>query len=335
MNINFVYIVSSFAFLMASCSKTASENKIVIDGSSTVFPISEAVAEAAGKVEALKNLRVGVALSGTGGGFKKFCNAEIDITGASRPIKEVELERCAKNQVDFIEIPIAFDGIAVVVHPENDCVDELSVDQLKKIWEPEAQGKILSWKQIDSQCPDRKINLYGPGHDSGTFDFFTEAIVGEAKSSRADFTASEDDNVLVSGVAGDRDSLAYFGIAYYLENADKLKILPISTDSQAVFPNPKNISTRLYQPLSRPLYIYVSEKKLSESKAFKEFISFYLTSVHELVGSIGYVPLGQTFEEQSRISSLAVEFLEAGKIGPIMSQLSNDLSMEQKFKSQL
>lgn len=320
---------------MLSCSKTASENKIVIDGSSTVFPISEAIAEAAGKVESLQDLRVGVALSGTGGGFKKFCNAEIDITGASRPIKEVELERCAKNQVDFIELPIAFDGIAVVVHPENNCVDELSVEQLKKIWEPEAQGNLMSWNQIDPKCLDRKINLYGPGHDSGTFDFFTEAIIGAAKSSRADFTASEDDNVLVSGVAGDRDALAYFGIAYYLENADKLKILPISTNSQAVFPNPKNISTGLYKPLSRPLYIYVSKRRLSQSTSFKEFIDFYLKSVHELVGSIGYVPLGQTFEEQSKISSLAIEFLEAGKIGPIMSQLSNDLSIEQKFKSQL
>ncbi|MCS7241570.1 MAG: PstS family phosphate ABC transporter substrate-binding protein [Candidatus Caldatribacterium sp.] len=276
---------------MFSVAAFAAEKVVQIDGSSTVYPITEAVAEEFQK--AYKDIKVTVGISGTGGGFKRFARGETDISNASRPIKASEIEACQANGIDFIELPIAFDAIAVVVHPENDWVDYLTVEELKKMWEPEAQGKALRWSDIRPGWPDKPITLFGPGVDSGTFEYFTEAIVGEAKKSRGDYVASEDDNVLVQGVSQDKYALGYFGLAYYIENQDILKAVPIKKgDGDPVLPTPENVEKGLYQPLSRPLFIYVNAKS-AEREEVARFVEFYLKNAPQLVKEVGYVPLPQ------------------------------------------
>jgi phosphate transport system substrate-binding protein len=269
------------------------QETIRIDGSSTVFPITEAMAEEFQNASGGK-YRVTVGISGTGGGFKKFCRGETDISDASRPIREIEQEACKAEGIEYIELPVAFDALAVMVNPQNDWVDHLTVEELKMMWEPEAQGVITNWNQIRDGFPDAPLNLYGAGVDSGTYDYFTEAVVGQEHSSRGDFTASEDDNVLVQGIAGDVNALGFFGFAYYFENTDKLKAVPIAWQGgEPVEPSIENARVGTYQPLSRPIFIYVNKKAADDSEAVREFVEFYLDPerAQELVLEVGYTPL--------------------------------------------
>ncbi|MDQ7732846.1 PstS family phosphate ABC transporter substrate-binding protein [Halomonas sp. SpR1] len=271
---------------------------VQVDGSSTVFPVSEAMAEEFGNANR-GEIRVTVGLSGTGGGFKKFCRGETDITGASRPIRPEELELCKENGIEFIELPVAMDALSVVVSPQNDWVDHLTVEELQKMWEPEAQGVITNWNQVREGFPDRPLNLFGAGTDSGTYDYFTTAIVGEEHSSRGDFTASEDDNVLVMGVANDHNALGFFGLAYFLENQDKLKAVPISwKGGEPVEPTKETAGDGEYQPLTRPLYYYANKASVEEKEHVEKFAEFLFQEENgDLVSEVGYVPLGERVRE--------------------------------------
>ncbi len=262
----------------------AAQAHIRVDGSSTVFPITEAVAEEFGAVR--RDVRVTVGISGTGGGFKRFCAGETDIQDASRPVKAKEADGCLQGGVAFIELPVAYDGLSVVVNPKNTWVDHLTVAELKSIWEP--GSRVKNWSDVRAGWPERPIKLFGPGTDSGTFDYFTEAIVGTARASRSDFQASEDDNTLVTGVAGDQDGLGYFGFAYYEENASRLKLVPVDGGKGPVAPSMKTIKDGTYSPLSRPLFVYVRKSNRPE---IREFVNFYLDKAPELVAEVGYVPL--------------------------------------------
>ncbi len=259
---------------------------IEIDGSSTVFPITQAVAEEFRKIHPA--VRVNVGVSGTGGGFKRFTAGETDISDASRPIKESERELAQQNDVEYVELSVALDGIAVVVNKGNTWVDYLTVEELKKMWEPD--NVVDSWDDIRPEWPAQPIRLYGPGTDSGTFDYFTAEIVGEEGASRPDFTASEDDNILVQGIAGDQYALGYFGYAYYAENTDKLTIIPIDSGDGPVTPSDSTINGGQYTPLSRPLFIYVSRESL-ERPEVKAFVEFYMENALDLVSEVGYTPL--------------------------------------------
>ncbi len=251
-------------------------------------PITQAVAE---EFQAsFRSVRVPVGVSGSGGGFNKLCTGETDVTNASRPIKQVEIDLCAENGVEFIELPVAFDGLAVVANPANDFVDCLTVAELRRMWEPEAEEVVLSWAQVRAGLPDEDLLLYGPGVDSGTYDYLTKAIVGEEGASRGDFTPSEDDNVLVQGIAGDRSALGFFGLAYYTANAEKLKLVGVDGGEGCVEPSEETVNSGEYQPLSRPLFIYVSAAS-AERPAVRAFINFYLENAAFLVSDVGYVAL--------------------------------------------
>jgi phosphate transport system substrate-binding protein len=265
---------------------------IRIDGSSTVYPISEAVAE---EYKAARGVDTTVGVSGTGGGFQKFCRDEIDVADASRPIKPAEADACAKAGVAYLELPIAYDGLAIVVNPKNTWAASITVAELKTLWEPAAQGKVMRWKQVRSSWPDREIHLFGAGVDSGTFDYFTEAIVGKEDQSRGDYTNSEDDNVIVQGVSGDENALGYFGYAYYEENKDKLKLVAVDDEDDSngkgpVLPSPESVKDGTYRPLSRPIFIYPKLKSLDRQEV-RGFVDFYLTKGVPLVREVGYIPL--------------------------------------------
>jgi phosphate transport system substrate-binding protein len=261
---------------------------IRIDGSSTVLPLSEAVAEEFAKVHPKVQPTVGK--SGTGGGFKKFANGEVDITGASRPIREEEDALCKQNGIEYIEIPVAYDAMAVVVNPQNTWCDSLTVAELKKIWEPAAQGKITNWSQVRAGFPNERLVLFGAGTDSGTFDYFTAAIVGKEKASRGDYTPSEDDDILVQGVSRTKGALGYFGLAYYENNQDKLKLVAIDNGNGPVKPSRETVLDGTYQPLARPLFIYVSVKAL-ERPEVAEFVKFYIQNAGKLAEEVGYIGL--------------------------------------------
>lgn len=265
------------------------EGTILVDGSSTVAPITSAVAEEFQKLN--PGVRVPVGISGTGGGFKKFCAGETDITDASRPIKASEVEECNKNGIEYVELPVAFDGLAVIVNPANEFVTCLTVEELKKIWEPPAEGVITNWNQVRADFPDRPLSLYGPGVDSGTYDYFTEAIVGEEGASRGDFLPSEDDNVLVQGIAGDVNALGFFGLAYYEENIDKLKLIGVDNGSGCVLPSAETVAEGIYQPLSRPLFIYVNRERSDQNDEISTFITYYLENAKIFSAEVGYIPL--------------------------------------------
>ncbi len=271
---------------------------IKVDGSSTVFPITEAVAEEFQKAQ--KNIKVTVGVSGTGGGFKKLCRGEIDISDASRPILKKEMDLCKEAGIRYVELPVAFDALTVVVNPKNDWIKSMTVEELKKMWEPEAQGKIMKWSDVNPKWPSEKLALFGAGADSGTFDYFTDAINGKEKASRGDFTASEDDNVLVQGVSRDKYAIGYFGLAYYVENKDKLKAVPIvhKGATKGIEPSLDSVMAGTYQPLARPIFIYVAEKSL-EKPEVKEFISFYIKNAPKLVKEVGYVPLSKAHYDQA------------------------------------
>jgi phosphate transport system substrate-binding protein len=266
---------------------------ITADGSSTVAPVTEAVAEEFQRAN--PGTRVTVGTSGTGGGFQKFCRDETDISDASRPITAKEVEACAKASVAYIELPVAYDGLAVVVHPKNTWAASMTVAELKTIWEPGAQGKITRWSQVRPGWPDREIHLFGAGVDSGTFDYFTEAVVGKTDASRGDYTSSEDDNVIVQGVSGDENALGYFGFAYYEQNREKLKLVAIddgddSNGKGPIAPSVETVKNGTYRPLSRPIFIYPKLKALDRPEV-KSFIEFYLNQGIPLIREVGYIPL--------------------------------------------
>ena len=280
--------------LLAACGEKDSADKsgtelqgaVRVDGSSTVFPITEAVGEEFQNLH--RGVRVTVGISGTGGGFKKFLAGETDINDASRPIKGKEVKAAEEAGMEFIEIPVAFDGLSVLVNPENDWVDHMTIDELHKIWQPGSTVK--TWKDVRPSWPDQPIALYGPDVDSGTFDYFTEVVNGKSQVCRPDYTASADDNVLVTGIAGDKNALGYFGYAYYEENKDKLKLVPIDGGAGPVLPSESTINNGSYSPLSRPLFIYVN-KPAAQRAEIQAFIKFYMDHAAELSAEVGYVGL--------------------------------------------
>jgi phosphate transport system substrate-binding protein len=277
--------------------------EVIADGSSTVYPITQAVAEEFMKVH--KDVKVSVGIAGTGGGFKRFVVGDTDINDASRPISEKEIAECQKNNIEYLELKVAIDGLSVVVHPDNDWCKALTVAQLKALWSPGSTVK--KWKELDPNWPDAEIRLYGPGPDSGTFDYFTEAIVGKAKSSRSDYTPSEDDNILVQGVNGDKNSLGYFGYAYYADNAEKVKLVAIADGddvSKAVIPTNETILDGTYKPLSRPLFIYINKKSF-EKPQVKEFVKYYISKGQEFVQEVHYIQLPENDlkESQGRLAT--------------------------------
>ena len=298
----------------ATTETSTLSGSITVDGSSTVFPITEAMAEEFQKAN--PDVKVTVGVSGTGGGFKKFCAGETDISDASRPIKEKEATACEEQGIEFIELPVAFDALSVVINPENDWAECLTVDQLKTIWEPDAQGKISQWNQVDPKFPDADLALFGPGTDSGTFDYFTDAIAGEEGASRGDFTASEDDNVLVQGVVGDKNALGYFGYAYYEENQDQLKAAKIddgdpSNGDGCIAPSQETVLDGTYQPLARPIFIYVKKAALDKPEV-KAFVDYYMDPTNKsFVSETGYVAMPDDIymKAQARISE--------GKVGSV------------------
>jgi phosphate transport system substrate-binding protein len=288
----------------------AAQAVIKIDGSSTVFPIAEAVAEEY-QISKRGKVRVTVGIAGTGGGFKRFCRGETDIANASRPILKEEMEACRAAGIKYLELPVAFDALTVVVNPSNTWVKSLTVADLKKMWEPGAQQRITKWNQVRSEWPAQPLMLFGPGADSGTFDYFTEAVNGKSKASRGDYTASEDDNVLVQGVENNKNAIGYFGFAYYIGHKDKMRAVTIvNPKGQAVGPSIEAVNDGSYQPLSRPLFIYVRETAVQRAEV-KEFIEFYLTEGAELVKEVGYVPL------PPQAYKLALQHFNSKKLGTV------------------
>jgi phosphate transport system substrate-binding protein len=283
---------------------------VKIDGSSTVYPITQAIAK---EFQATSNnkAQVTVNFSGTSGGFEKFCAGETDISNASRPILKEEMEICNKNGVRYIELPVAFDALTIAINPQNTWAKDITINELKKIWEPAAQGKITKWNQVRPSWPDKPLNLYGAGEKSGTFDYFTEAVVGQARASRKDYTASEDDNVLVQGISKDANALGYFGFAYYEENQGKLTALAVDSGKGAVIPSRETVEKAKYQPLSRPLFIYVNARSAQNKPAVKNFVDFYIEKAPKTVTSVGYVPL------PAEGYQLAYVHFNRGKVGTV------------------
>jgi phosphate transport system substrate-binding protein len=306
---------------------------IAIDGSSTVYPITEAVAEEfQGKNPAY---RVTVGLSGTGGGFQKFCRGETAISNASRPISPTEVEACQKAGITYVELPVAYDGLAVVVNPKNTWAASMTVAELKRLWEPAAQGKVLRWNQVRPSWPNEEVHLFGAGVDSGTFDYFTEVVNGKAKASRGDYTSSEDDNVLVQGVAGDANALGYMGLAYYAENSDKMKLVGVddgnaSNGAGAILPSVETVRGGTYRPLSRPLFIYASTSALGRTEV-QQFVDYYVASASPLIQEVGYVPLSDAEQQLVRARFAA---RTPGTMYGASSVLAAQATLEQRLKGQ-
>lgn len=320
---------------LSSCTKKneqaeSPQTLVTVDGSSTVFPITEAIAEEFQKSTKGK-IRVTVGISGTGGGFKKFCRGETDVQGASRPISKVEMEACKEAGVTYIELPVAYDATTVVVSPKNTWLKSITAEQLKKIWEPGSQGKIMKWNQIDPSWPDQALTLYGAGADSGTFDYFTEAIVGHAKSSRGDYTASEDDNTIVLGVSNDPNALGYLPYAYYEPNQEKLRAVPVDGGKKAPKPGPvspskQSVEDGSYYPLARPIFIYVSANAMKKAEV-KEFAEYYLKNAPNLVAQVKYVSLPAAAYE------MGLKNLSSNKIGTVFGgEAQVGLSIEELLK---
>ena len=289
-------VVATAVFLLSACGSVPESaiKPIKIDGSSTVFPITELVLEkykSEASNQSIKELEIEGGMSGTGGGFKKFCAGETDVNAASRPISKEEMAACSSNEIRYIELPIAFDAITIVVHPNNNWIEGLTVEQLKTIWEPGAENKISQWNQVDGSYPSRPLTLYGPDKLSGTYDYFTKAIIGETGASRQDYVSSEDDDVLVKRVAEDPNAIGYFGYGYYQQNQDKLKAVPIDSGKGGVLPSPEKVENEEYRPLSRPLFLYVNAKRAQENLALEIFVEYYLDKAPELVAEAGYIPL--------------------------------------------
>jgi phosphate transport system substrate-binding protein len=324
-----VSVVAAAALGLATASQAQT---VKIDGSSTVYPITEAVAEEFQKAKR-GAIKVTVGISGTGGGFKKFCRGETDISNASRPITRKEMEDCKAAGVTYLEMPIAYDALTVVINPKNTWAKTMTVAELKKMWEPAAQGKVKNWNQINPAFPNAPLKLFGAGADSGTFEYFTEAIVGKSKASRGDFTASEDDNVLVTGVSRDVNGIGYFGYAYYEANRGKLAAVSIvaSDGKPAVAPSEQSVENGTYQPLSRPIFIYVNAKSASKPE-IKEFIEYFNKNATQLVKEVKYVPLpgkAYTYNQQTLGKMrLGTKFGGENKVGLTIEQL---MQMEAKL----
>lgn len=287
---------------------------VKVDGSSTVFPITEAVAEEFQK-DTRGAVRITVGISGTGGGFKKFCRGETDVQDASRPISTSEMEACRTNGIQYFELPVAFDALTIAVSPQATWIDSVTVAELKQMWEPSAQRRVTKWNQIRSTWPDQPLKLFGAGSDSGTFDYFTEAVVGKAKASRGDYTASEDDNTLVQGISNDKHALGYIPYAYYEPNKKRLKAVAVDGGHGPVLPSRDTVENGAYQPLSRPMFIYVNTKSAGKSEV-KRFVEFYLAQAPALVPQVKYVPLPQQAYE------LALSHFRNGKIGTAFQDVS-------------
>ena len=294
---------------LMSVFSVAHADTVKIDGSSTVFPITEGIAEDFQKAN--KGLKVTVGVSGTGGGFKKFCRGETDISNASRPITQKEIDACKAQGITYYELPVAFDALTVVISPRNTFIQQLTPAELKTLWSAESQGKVTRWNQVNPSFPDQPISLFGPGADSGTFDYFTEAINGKSKSSRGDFTASEDDNVLVQGVSNNALGLAYFGYAYFAENASRLKAVPIvNSDGKTVSPSETSVMDGSYNPLSRPIFIYVNAASLNKPEV-KQFIEYFMKHAAEISKEVKYVPL------PSKVYAANLQHIQKGRVGTI------------------
>lgn len=312
-----IALVSSLPAVLAGCGGKDGAPRggrnapvIKIDGSSTVFPIAEAVAEEF-QLEERGAVRVTVGLSGTGGGFKKLCRGDVDISNASRPILEDEMAACRAAGIGFMELPVAFDAVTVVVNPKNDWIESMTIADLNKIWQPAAQGKITRWNQVRPEWPDAPLMLFGPGADSGTFDYFSEAVMGKAKASRGDYTASEDDNVLVQGVEHNKNALGYFGFAHYISHKERMRVVPIEKDDGTLLsPSLASVTDGTYQPLSRPLFIYVSAKSVQRPEV-RKLIEFYLTEGPALAAQVGFVPL------PDQAAQTALKHFRDGRLGTV------------------
>ena len=282
------------ALILGACgsSQVKQPQPIKIDGSSTVYPITQQLVEKFNATDK-PDVEVTASFSGTGGGFEKFCAGETDINNASRPILQDEMEACKQNKISYIELPIAFDALTIVVNPTNTWAEDITVAELAKMWVPEGQGKITKWNQVRSSWPDKPLLLFGPGTDSGTYDYFAEAIVGKDKATRSDYTASEDDKVLVTGVSNNPNALGYFGYAYYVENKDKLKALAVDNGNGAIMPTTTAVKQAKYKPLARPLFIYVNAVSAQNNPLMNEFIDYYMTNAQEVVNAVGYVAFGE------------------------------------------
>ena len=310
--IAFIAATLSIATAIGSCSGgvVSKQNPPVeIDGSSTVYPITKAIADSYNTEKANTDLKVN--FSGTGGGFKKFCAGNTQINNASRPISETEMKACKDNGIAYIELPVAFDALTVVVNPANDWLESITVEELNKIWSPEAETKIVRWNQVNPQLPNKPLNLYAPGEASGTYDYFTEAIVGDSGASRHDYLKSEDDETLVQGVEQDPNALGYFGLAYYEANKDKMKAVAVDSGNGAVLPSRETVEAAEYQPLSRPLFIYVNSSAAQKNPAVKEFVETYLELAPEVVTQVGYVPLPEDGYQLTEIH------FQRGKVGTV------------------
>ncbi len=321
------------AVVLVSLSTLPAQPIIKIDGSSTVYPITEGIAEDFQKAKK-GAIKVTVGISGTGGGFKKFCRGETDISNASRPILTKEMEECKKNGIRYIELPVSYDALAVFVNVKNNWIkgDCITVEQLKKMWEPNAQGKITKWNQVDPSWPDRPLRLAGPGGDSGTFEYFTEAIIGKSKASRGDYIASEDDNVIMNAVIRDVGGLGYVGLAYVIENKGKVKALKVKNPKTGacVEPGEKTVKDGSYQPLSRPIFIYVNEKAAKERPEVREFVEFYLKNAAKISKQVGYIPL------PSNAYPMAAERFKNMKVGTVFGgELQIGLTIDELLKREL
>lgn len=329
-------ILTLIAFVAAAITllhahPAQAETLIKVDGSSTVYPITEAMAE---EFQTLKknSIKVTAGISGTGGGFKKFCRGETDIQDASRPITKQEMADCKAAGIQYFELPIAYDATVVAVNIKNP-MNEITVADLKKMWEPSATSKIKKWNQVNPQWPDQDLKLFGAGSDSGTFDYFTEAIVGKAKSSRGDYTASEDDNTIVKGIGGDKNAIGYLPMSYYMENKKTLKALAIIGGEGApvktgVYPSKETVENGTYFPLSRPLFIYVNEKSAKRPEV-AEFVKFYLTKAPELVPAVKYVAL------PAKAYQMATEHFAKGKLGTVFASGAHvGLKIEELMKKE-
>ncbi|HHP7245500.1 MAG TPA: PstS family phosphate ABC transporter substrate-binding protein [Elainellaceae cyanobacterium] len=317
------------ATLQQSDSESSNTAAIQVDGSSTVYPLTQEVAMEL-KFEQPDAPDVAVAFSGTGGGFRKFCAGETDINDASRPILKDEMEACAANGIEYIELPVAYDALTIVVHPDNDWADDITVAELKKMWEPAAEDTITTWNQIRSEWPDHPLNLYGAGQDSGTFDYFTEAIVGESGASRSDYTASEDDYELMRGIRQDPNALGYFGYAYYEEGQNVLDALPVDSGQGSIEPSSETVKSGEYQPLARPLFIYVNANAVQAKPELREFVEYYLTNAAFLAEVVGYIPL------PSEAYGIALEHLASNRTGTAFDGVPRtDLTIEELLEKEV
>lgn len=303
--------------VLLACASAQDNKPITIDGSSTVYPITQAVADAY-KAQNKDAVEITVEFSGTTGGFRKFCEGKTDISNASRPIDNQEISICNRYNVRFIELPMAFDALTVVVNPANNWAQSLTTEELRKMWEPAAEGKVTRWNQIRADFPDKALNLFGAGTDSGTFDYFTEAIMGEARSSRLDYVKTEDDKITVQGVEQDPNALGYFGLAYYEANAKQLKTVPIDAGSGAIVPSRETVERAEYKPLSRPLFIYINLETAQKNPALRDFVEFYINKAPEIVPTVGYIPLPK---EGYHLANVTFQNGEAGTVFEGKSQI--------------